>query len=224
MTRVYSRAEQWMDRIVHWFGLTGALFGIVAMMMVAGVVANGDALLWASLVVYSLGLVGMLVCSALCNHDLSDSSRWTGLFHRLDHAGILLMIAATYTPLTLHVMGGTTGWILFAFVWLIALTGMAIRLFRRQPLKPRSSLALYLILGWSVVFALQPLVSSASLAVLVLILVGGGLYSLGVPFYLWKRLPFHNAIWHAFVVAAAACHYTAVLIGVALTGGVASSS
>lgn len=224
IARVYSRAEQWADRVVHWFGITGAIVGMIVLMVVAALVTNQEPLLWTSLVIYSVGLLGMFTCSALCNHDLSDSSRWAGLFRRLDHAGILLMIAATYTPLTIHVLGGVTGWVLFAIVWSVALTGMALRLFLRRPLNPRSSLALYLILGWTAVFVLYPLVSAASAPVFILILLGGFLYCAGVPFHLWRRLTFHKAIWHTFVLAAAACHYVAVLLGVALTGGAASSS
>ncbi|MDN3518244.1 hemolysin III family protein [Aquisalimonas lutea] len=224
LVRAYTRAEQWVDRVVHWIGLSGAIVALVALLIVAGYMAEGSPSLWASLLVYGLGLIGMLVCSTLSNHDFAERSRWAGLYQRLDHAGILLMIAATYTPLTLHVVGGTTGWLLCLFIWLVAGTGMALRLFRRRPLQPRSSVALYLLLGWSGVFALKPLISSASLSVLILVLLGGLLYSLGVPFFLWRRLPFHRAIWHAFVLSAAACHYAAVLIGVALAGGATASS
>ncbi|WP_290652276.1 hemolysin III family protein [Aquisalimonas sp.] len=224
VSRAYTSAEQWVDRVVHWFGITGAIIGIIVLMIAAALVTEREPLLWGSLIVYSVGLLGMFVCSALCNHDLSDSSRWAGIFRRLDHAAILLMIAATYTPLALHVLGGVTGWVLFAVVWSVALVGMALRLFHRQPLEARSSLALYLILGWIGVFVLYPLVASASPVVLGLILLGGLLYCAGVPFHLWRHLTFHKAIWHGFVLAAAASHYVAVLLGVALTGGAASSS
>lgn len=221
-SRPYSRAEEWLDRAIHWFGLGGAVIGLVALLVVAGLVNERAPLLWPSLIIYGVGLIGMLVGSTLSNHDAADRSRWAGLFQRLDHAGILLLIAATYTPFTVHVVGGAAGWGLAAFVWCVALTGMGLRLFRRAPLRPRSSVALYVLLGWSGVVALEPMVSSASLSVLILLLVGGVLYSAGVPFFLWRRLPFHRAIWHGFVVAAAACHFAAVLLGVALTGGLVS--
>jgi hemolysin III len=82
----------------------------------------------------------------------------------------------------------------------------------------RLSIAAYLLLGWSILVAIQPLVTAVSLAGLVLLGVGGLLYSLGVVFHLWTRLPYQNAIWHAFVLAAAACHFSAVMAEVAVAG------
>lgn len=222
--RAYTAAEQWADRGVHWLAVGGAVTGLIALLVVAGLSGDASPLVWTTLGVYGAGLVVMFGCSMLSNHDLSDSSPWAGLFQRLDHAGILFMIAATYTPLTLHIIGGVAGWTLLLFIWAMALFGMGLRLFRRRGLEPRKAFLFYLALGWSAVFVLQPLVSSASLTVAVLVITGGLLYSLGVPFFLWWRLPFHRTIWHAFVVAAASCHYAAVMVGVALTGGMTASS
>lgn len=219
----FTSAEQWVDRVIHWVGLTGSAAGLVVLLLTAGYATDASLLLWVSLVIYGVGMVGMFGCSAVNNHDFAERSRWAGLFGRLDHVGILLMIAATYTPLALHILGGIAGVLLCLGVWSGALLGMGMQLLSRSPVPMRWSLGLYILLGWCGIFALQPLLSSASLSVLVLILLGGVLYSLGIPFFLWRRLPYHRAIWHAFVVAGAACHYAAVLVGVALGGGLAAS-
>ena len=219
----FTWAEQWVDRVIHWVGLCAAAVGFVVLLLMAADATDGSPLLWASLVIYGVGLLGMLGCSAVNNHDFGERSRWAELFARLDHAGILLMIAATYTPLALHMLGGLGGVLLCLVVWSGALVGMAVQLIARGPVPMRWSLGLYVLLGWCGIVALQPLLSSASLTVLGLILCGGVLYSLGIPFFLWRRLPYNRAIWHAFVVAGAACHYVAVLLGVVLGGGLAAS-
>ncbi|MCC5812415.1 MAG: hemolysin III family protein [Ectothiorhodospiraceae bacterium] len=210
--RVYSAAEQWADRIVHWLGIAVAVSASVGLLLLA--FRQSDLTLSISVMVYALGLIAMLACSAICNYDLSEQSRYAELFKRLDHSGILFMIAATYTPFTLIAMGGPWGWGLFAFVWTLALGGIVLKLATRGPLRHGISIGIYLVLGWSVLAALQPLISAVSLGVLLLLLAGGVLYSSGVVFYLWKRLPFHVPVWHSFVIAAAGCHYTAVLLGV----------
>ncbi|MEX0730939.1 MAG: hemolysin III family protein [Aquisalimonadaceae bacterium] len=212
--RYYTAAEQWVDRILHWFAIATAVAAVAGLLMLA--LRHNDNLLSGSVLLYGLGLLGMLSCSALCNHDLSDRSRYTELFRRLDHAAILFMIAATYTPLALVLMGGVWGWGLFAFVWTVALTGIVIRLITRGPLRPAVSIALYLLLGWSILGVLEPLLAVAPLSVLVLLFCGGLLYSSGVLFFVWKRMPYHISIWHGFVLSAAGCHYAAILFAVVL--------
>ena len=202
----YSRAERIADAAVHALGL---LFGLAACVSLAvTALPSEDLLLPVALGLYGLGLLAMLGCSALYN--LSRHGRWKMVFRRLDHAAIFVMIAGTYTPFTLVVLGDGWGYGLLAFVWTVALAGVALKLFWPHRLD-RLSVAAYLLLGWSIVVAAGPLVAAVSPAGLVLLAVGGGLYSLGVVFHLWHRLPYQNAIWHAFVLAAVACHFSAVL-------------
>ena len=98
---------------------------------------------------------------------------------------------------------------------MVALCGAAAKLLLPMRFE-RLSVAIYLLLGWTILVAFNPLVAGASMPALVLLATGGGLYSLGVIFHLWERLPFQNAIWHVFVLAAAACHFTAILLDVAI--------
>ena len=152
--------------------------------------------------------MAMLACSALYN--LTPEGARKRLFRRLDHAAIFLMIAGTYTPFALVAVGGSLGTGLLALVWTAAAGGAAAELLRLRR-HDGLSVAAYLLLGWSVLPALGPLSAALSPAGLALLVAGGVLYSVGVVFHLWTRLPYHNAVWHGFVLAAAACHYAAVL-------------
>ena len=207
----YSRAERTADGIIHLLGVTFGLAACVSLVLVA--LPSQDVLLWLALGLYGLGLLAMLVCSAAYN--LTVQPRIKAVFRRLDHAAIFVMIAGTYSPFTLIAIGGAWGFGLLAFVWTVALAGVTVKLCWPRRFD-RLSVFAYLLLGWSILVAFDPLLAAVSAAGLILLLVGGLLYSLGVVFHLWQRLPYQNAIWHACVLAAAACHFTAVLSEVAL--------
>jgi hemolysin III len=134
---------------------------------------------------------------------------WADLLRRLDQSAIYLKIAGTYTPFA--VLTGTNPGLFLAGIWAASLTGASMILFGPARWK-RPSFVLYLVLGWAGVLFGGPLVAGLSTAGLALILTGGVLYSLGVVFLLWERLPHHNTVWHVFVLVATAVLYTAVLI------------
>jgi hemolysin III len=171
-----------------------------------------------SLILYGGALTAMIGCSALYNvrHD----SPYRDLLRRVDHAAIFLMIAGTYTPFLAVKIGGAWGIGLLAYVWLVAGAGVAVKLLCFPSIE-RFSVILYLLLGWTILAAPGPLFSSVSLPAIILLAAGGVLYSVGVLFYLWDRLVYSQAIWHGFVIAAAGCHYVAVLGDVALPGAFA---
>ena len=166
----------------------------------------------AAIGVYAACLMAMFLCSAAYN--LASPGR-RPLLRRLDHAAIFLMIAGSYTPFTTQTLTG--GWAIgmTAAVWTLALAGAAGKLFL-PGLARGFWVALYLALGWAAVVAVKPLMATVSAAALFLLLVGGLIYSLGVIVYVRRCLPFRRAVWHAFVIAAAATQYTAILMGVVL--------
>jgi hemolysin III len=202
----HSPAERRADALVHAVGLT---LGLAACALLA-VTALPRAEPWhlVSLGLYAAGLMAMLGCSALYN--LTTAGLRKALFRRLDHAAIFLMIAGTYTPFTLVAIGGAWGVGLGGLVWTIAVGGVTVE-FLALPRSGNVLVAAYLLLGWVIVVALGPLSAAVSPAGLTLLVAGGLLYSVGVVFHVWTSLPYQNAIWHSFVVAAAACHYLAVL-------------
>jgi len=209
--RSYAPGERIADRYIHLAGLAAALIGAVVLIVAAA--PRQSALMIFSVAVYGLGLLGMISASALYN--FAAPSRRKEWFRRIDHAAIFLLIAGTYTPFALVRMAGPWGHGIAAFVWSAAIGGIALKLLSPRRLE-RLSTALYLGLGWVVLAALEPLFADVPLRAVILLGVGGLLYSLGVVFHLWKELPYHKAIWHGFVLAAASCHYAAVLNGVVL--------
>lgn len=205
--RPYSRAEMLSDAVVHVAGLA-LVTGAVPVLIVLTVLMRGDAAAIAGVSVYGGALVLMILCSALYN--MIERPDWGWLLRRLDHSAIYVKIAGTYTAF-IAVSGHGSG--LMAGLWCAALAGVGLKIL--SPARFRwAALALYLGMGWAGVAAGGALLAALPAPVVALMLVGGTLYTLGVVFYLWDRLPFHNTIWHVFVLAASLVFYAAVLVAV----------
>ena len=134
----------------------------------------------------------------------------TTFLRHCDHSAIFVMIAGTYTPFAVVTIGGGWGVVLLATVWILAIAGITLKI-----LSPRRfdqvSIGFYLLQGWVVIGAIDPLMTAVSARTLAMITVGGILYTIGVIFHLWRRLPYQTAIWHVFVLCAAIFHYAAIL-------------
>lgn len=205
--------EQLVDRLIHYVGLIAGLVGSVAIVAVAA--EHGRPLTTATVAVYGVALVCMIGASGLYN--LAEPSPRKEWFRRLDHAAIFLMIAGTYTPVTVVGIGGRWGLGIAIFVWIVAAVGVALKL--RYPRRfERLSIALYLALGWTILVGVRPLFQAVPISVIVMLGVGGLLYSVGTVFHLRPSLRYHNAIWHGFVLGAASCHWLAILNGIVLAG------
>lgn len=195
------------ELIVHALGVPLGIAGAAALLGLVAAAPGTDARTLASVALYAMGLVGMLSVSAAYNLTRAPGLR--GWLRRFDHAGIYVMIAGTYTPFMLVKIGGGWGTGFAAFVWAVALAGAAIKLLAPHRLE-RTSIVLYLLLGWSVVMTLNSLIRAVDPASLWLLLAGGVIYTAGVGVYLWTRFLYHRAAWHAFVLLAAILHYVAV--------------
>lgn len=202
----YSGAERNADAVVHAMALIAVPAGCVLLALRAPF--PPDPGLAAVLGLYVIGLVATFACSAAYN--LAAPSRRRVLLRRADHAAIFIMIAGTYTPVSVLAIGGRFAAALLLVVWTGALLGAAVKLFAPGRFE-RSSIAAYLILGWVGVVALVPLARALSPWQFGLLAAGALLYSLGVLVHLATRMAYNTAIWHAFVLAAAACHYALVL-------------
>jgi hemolysin III len=203
-------AEKLADWWVHAVGLTGAVAGGLVLVVLSAM--WGGAQLAGATGLYAVCLVGMLACSAVYNQSRASTAR--PLLRRLDEAAIFVMIAGSYTPFTTQRLTG--GWAIgmTAAVWAIALAGAAAKLFPPR-LPDRLWTLAYVVFGWLSVIAIGPLVSGVPMVALVLLVVGGLLYSAGTLVF-HSRLPFRRAIWHGFVVGAAGLHFAAVWTGVVL--------
>jgi len=209
----YTRAERVADGCVH---VTGVAFSVLATAAMLTLAAKGLPMAsTASLVVYAFVMVAVFACSAA--YHLSAHGKLKANLRRFDHAAIYVKIAGTYTPLALLKMGDAVGLALLGAVWAITAFGATAKLLWPERLV-RTSYVLYLAQGWAVVAAFNSLLPAVSSRVLVLLVVGGCLYTVGVVFHLWERLRYHNAILHTFVLAASVCHFAAIVDAVGLVG------
>ncbi|MEO0957504.1 MAG: hemolysin III family protein [Pseudomonadota bacterium] len=210
--KVYTRGELIADGIVHAAGVLLALIAVPVMVTLAAV-WHGSFTVVAAALVYGLSLIAMFAFSA--SYNMVHHPRAKALLKKFDHGAIFVKIAGTYTPFAVLLGGADAGTILIG-IWTAALLGVVLVL-----TNPRGhawiSLALYLAMGWAVLFVGGPMLSAMSTAGLVLISTGGGLYTFGVAFHLWDRLPYQNAIWHTHVLAASLVFYAAVMVEVGLT-------
>lgn len=207
-----SRAELLADDMVHVFGLVAGISAAATLLAI--VAMRGQPLEISAVLVYAGGLLAMLGCSAAYN--MARTSRWRAWLRRFDHAAIFAMIAGTYTPFTLLRLDTAWATGLMTTVWSVAGIGILGKLIKPVWLE-RLSIPLYLALGWTVVVAIEPFRVALGTETLVLLAIGGVLYTVGVVFHVWERLPFQNALWHSCVLAAAGTHYVAVITGVILS-------
>ena len=202
----YSQTERLIDGVIHALGVVVSVIAVAVLLHM--VIPTGDALLIMAATIYSIGLIAMFGLSAAYN--LIAGPKWKEAIRRYDHAAIYIMIAGTYTPFALISIGGPAGYGLLAPVWLVAIIGLLLKLLWLRRFE-HASLVLYLALGWIGLVAAGSIIAALPVSALVLLCMGGIFYTIGVVFHLWTTLLYQNAIWHTFVLAAAGCHYVAVL-------------
>jgi hemolysin III len=202
-------AERAADWWVHAVGLAGAVVGGVLLLGFS--LLRGGFSLAAATACYAACLIAMLACSAAYN--LTRPSPARRLLRRLDEAAIFLLIAGSYTPFTAQRFDWPWDLLVTAGVWTLALLGVAGKLLMPR-LPERFWCAVYVAFGWIAVLALGPMIARIPPAALMLLATGGFVYTLGVPVFLNPKVPFRRAVWHGFVVFAAAMHYGAVWTGV----------
>jgi len=207
----FSHLEERLHSISHGIGAALSLAGGILLVVLASLAANVDPWKLVGIGFYGFSLVLLYTVSTLY-HGVRHP-RLKGLFQSLDHCAIYLLIAGTYTPFLLVNLRGPTGWTLFAAVWCLALAGIACKLaWPRRFTTLR--VAIYLVMGWLIVFAGDELAARLSDTGLTLLIAGGVTYTLGVVFYAVSAIPFNHAIWHLFVMGGSTCHYFAVYTSV----------
>ena len=202
--RPYTTAEKIADGTIHLLGLAGATIGLAFLLSRANVTNSATRLV--ALIVYAVGLVGMLSASALYNLNFSKARR--DVFRRLDHAMIFVMIAGSYTPFAISALPGGPGIGFCIIIWIVAAAGVVLRLIHGT-IFDRIHIWLYLGMSWFGLVIIPPLATAVAANVLILLASGGVVYSLGILLHVRTRL-FHNAAWHAAVVIAAGLHFAAI--------------
>jgi hemolysin III len=203
----YTQREEFVHRLTHWVGIVASLLAIPWLAWTAA--RHGDNWRLFSGVVFGVSALLLFVTSVRYHRPLDPDEKQRR--RRLDHSAIYVLIAGTYTPFMLGVMRGTWGWILLGVIWTLAVLGIVMKTTPLGFRFHRISVALYLLMGWLIVIAVEPLMNSLTRFELSWLVAGGLLYTLGVPFYLWKSRPYSHAIWHVFVLAGVACHFVAIM-------------
>jgi hemolysin III len=203
------RSERIADGTVQVTGTLLAVAGAIALVIWAAGSASPAQI--TGIAIYAATLIATFLASAI--YHLTPWHQVRPVLRRVDHAAIYLKIAGTYTPLVV-LIGTGFAYLVLGIVWALAVVGIVLKLFFwRAP--GRFGPMLYLIMGWislALFWSLWPIVPGVTMA---LIAAGGLIYTLGVPFYAAKRLPYATAIWHGFVVIASACFFAAIATGVA---------
>ena len=202
----YDRYELIADGIVNGVGVVLSLIGATVLIFYASVWSSYGEI--AAAWIYGVGLVLTLSMSFSYNVWPVSHTKW--VLRRFDHSGIFVLIAATYTPFLQRGVDDPRVLVMLIVVWLLAAAGIGLKC-ALPGRYDRLAILLYLAMGWSGLFVLGPVAARLPFASTLLILIGGVIYSLGVIFHVWERLRFQNAIWHGFVLVAAAVHYSAVM-------------
>ena len=203
----YTLGEEIAHAVTHGLGALLAIAGLAVLMVAAATRGEGA---WQTVpcAIYGAAMILMFTTSTL--YHSFPWPRVKRVFRVLDHEMIFLMIAGSYTPFVLITLRGALGWTLFGVVWGIAAAGLVFQGFFTGRFKGAST-ALYLVMGWIIVFALKPLLEQMSPAGIRWLVAGGLCYTLGAVVYLFKRVKYHHALWHLAVLAGGACHYFAIL-------------
>ncbi len=204
--RVQSFGEEIANSVSHGLGLVAAVVGVPFLIVAA--VDGGETAVIVGVSIFGLTLVLLFLTSTLYHAVTHPGAK--PVLRIIDHVAIYLLIAGTYTPLTLGVLRGGWGWALFGIVWGLGLAGVILKLVAGVRY-PRLSVGLYIAMGWLVVIAIKPLWDSLPVGGLLWLLAGGIAYTGGVVFYAANRLPYAHLIWHLCVLVGATCHFIAVL-------------
>lgn len=196
------RNEEFWNVLTHGLGTLLSVLGLFFLVYFS--IRNGTTLDVVCATVFGTSMSVLYLASTLYHATLNETRKL--VFQKLDHLCIYILIAGTYTPIALLGLKGVWGWSIFGSVWGLAMVGFV---FKFSPLRKseKVSLALYVLMGWLIVIALKPLISSLSPEALLFMGLGGFFYTAGIYFYANEKIPYNHAIWHLFVLAGSTSHY-----------------
>ncbi|MFV0439081.1 MAG: PAQR family membrane homeostasis protein TrhA [Desulfopila sp.] len=203
----YTLGEEIANSITHGLGILLAIAGLVVLVVDAA--GHGD--VWRIVATSIFGGSMIVLYTASTLYHSIHGQRIRPFLRMLDHCAIFLLIAGTYTPFTLVSLRGPWGWSLFGAIWGLAVTGIVLELFLARRFR-YLVVILYIVMGWVIVVATKPLLDAVAPAGLILLLAGGLCYTIGLPWYITKRIPFGHAVWHLWVLAGTILHFFAILL------------
>ncbi len=203
--KTYSEKEERLNVLTHGFGL---LLSVIALFILIIKASKSESnLVIISSVIYGLSLI-ILYAASTFYHAAKDPNKRYKL-NIFDHASIYVLIAGTYTPFTLLILEGWIGWTIFGVSWGLALIGVVLKLFYTGKYDRISTIA-YVLMGWLIVFAINPLIANLSLEGLLWLFAGGIFYTTGAVLYSIEKIKYNHAIFHIFVLAGSFSHFMAV--------------
>ncbi|WP_043980104.1 PAQR family membrane homeostasis protein TrhA [Priestia megaterium] len=206
-THTFTRGEEIANAITHGVGAVLSIVGLTLLIVLSSL--EGTPWHVISFTIYGVTMLLLYVSSTLV-HSFPEG-KVKDLFEIFDHSSIYLFIAGTYTPFLFIAVKGTTGWTLFGIVWGIALAGIIFKAFFVKKFLFISTI-LYVFMGWMIVFAWDSLTQNIAHQGIVLLVVGGVLYTIGAVFYVWRGFRFHHMIWHMFVLGGTVLHFLAIIL------------
>ena len=201
----YSPTEEKINVISHAVGFFVSIVALVFLVMRA--VSYGSVLHVVSFTIFGVSLMVLYAASSLYHNSKQPEIR--SKLKIFDHASIYVLIAGTYTPYTLVTLEGTTGWIIFGVSWGIALVGITLKLFFTGRFSIASTI-MYVLMGWVIIFAINPLIQNLSSQGLFWLFLGGVAYTLGAVLYSIKKIKFNHAIFHILVLIGSFCHFVSI--------------
>jgi len=204
--KTQTLGEEIANSITHGVGIGLSIAALVILVVLAS--KRGDAWRIVSFSIYGATLILLYLSSTLYHSVVNPKIK--NIFRILDHSAIYLLIAGSYTPITLTFMRGAWGWTLFGIVWGIALGGITVTILLLDKLKALLVLS-YVAMGLLIVIAFKPMMQMVPKGMIIWLFTGGACYILGIVFYLWKRLPYHHPIWHIFVLGGSISHFLGIL-------------
>lgn len=203
----YSIREEIANAISHGIGVLLSIAALI--LLVVQATLHGD--LWhiVSFSIYGGSLVILYLCSTLL-HSIQHK-KTKDIFEILDHSAIYVLIAGSYTPFMLVTLRGPLGWSIIGVIWGLAIVGIVLKIFYVKRFILVSTLC-YIFMGWLIILAIKPLYDHLPFAGIVWLVAGGLFYTFGSIFYVWRRVPYHHAIWHVFVLAGSVAHFFCVIL------------
>ena len=201
----YHKTEETLNIITHFIGLVLSSIGTVFLLLKAS--SKNNILYLVSFAVFGISLITLYTASTI--YHASKDANLRKKLNIFDHAAIFLLIAGTYTPFTLITLKGKIGWIIFGITWLIAITGIILKLFFTGKYDKLST-AMYIFMGWIIVFAIKPLLENLSPEGIKWLFAGGIFYTVGAILYSIPKIKYNHAIFHVFVLLGSFSHFMAV--------------
>ncbi|CAM1351960.1 MULTISPECIES: PAQR family membrane homeostasis protein TrhA [Tenacibaculum] len=201
----YSKKEEWLNIATHGLGLLLSIIAFPILITKSLNYTNFWELI--SFIIYGVSLI-VLYSASTFYHAAKDPKKRRRL-NIFDHAAIYILIAGSYSPFCLITLPKELGWYMFGFVWLFALTGVILKLFFTGKYDKLST-ALYLLMGWQVIFFIKPLAASLPENGLLFLILGGAFYTIGAILYSIKKIKYNHAIFHVFVLFGSISHFVTI--------------